>query len=438
MAIEHLDLATAIEVSQVLAKERVLDGLLEVLMRTAMERSGAERGVLVLQRADTLQIRAQAFVTGEAVNVRLCEAAIPPGSLPASILLHVLRARESVILDDASAHALFSEDGYIRTGSTRSVLCLPLMTQAALIGVLYLERSGLAPAFAPARLVVLKLIASQAALALENSQAQQARELDRDHEYRRLRRASKMEALGRLAGGITHDFNNVLGAILGYGELLQDGIQEGSHLRRYVDKVMVAAFRGRGLVERILTFSQGVVSEHVRLRVQPIVEEVLDMLGPLSPTGITTESRLEAGDAAVMGDETQLHEVVMNLCRNALQAMGRGGKLKVALECQRVQHDCFLSHATLRAGRYVRLTVSDDGAGIQPDVLERIFDPFFTTRRAGEGTGLGLAMVQGIVGDFGGSINVSTRVGFGSTFTVWLPEAEEMPCLRVERHRADS
>ena len=162
------------------------------------------------------------------------------------------------------------------------------------------------------------------------------------------------------------------------------------------------------------------------------------MLGPLSPTGITTESRLEAGDAAVMGDETQLHEVVMNLCRNALQAMGRGGKLKVALECQRVQHDCFLSHATLRAGRYVRLTVSDDGAGIQPDVLERIFDPFFTTRRAGEGTGLGLAMVQGIVGDFGGSINVSTRVGFGSTFTVWLPEAEEMPCLRVERHRADS
>jgi signal transduction histidine kinase len=440
MPIEHLDLATAIEVSQVIGREMTVDRLIDVLLRTAIEHSAAERGVLLLRRGETLEIRGQGLAMRQTVTVRPegSATAIPPGELPKSILLHVLRNRESVILDDASAHPVFSADGYVRTEATRSVLCLPLMTRAALIGVLYLERNGLTRAFTPDRIVVLKLIASQAAVALENAQVQRTREPDRDDMHHREARVSKMEAIGRLAGGIAHDFNNILGAILGYGELARDGLPDESDLRRYVNNVMLAALRGRALVGRILNFSGGIVNEHVRLSVQAIVEEVLVMLEPSLPPGITVESRLDAPDAAVMGDATQLHEVAMNLCVNGLQAMERGGTLAVTLGCQRVQEDCLLSHATLHAGRYVRLSVSDNGTGMGPEVLERVFDPFFTTKRPGEGTGLGLAMVQGIVSDFGGAIDVSTQVGLGSTFTVWLPEAKAIARLDDAPHGADA
>lgn len=236
-------------------------------------------------------------------------------------------------------------------------------------------------------------------------------------------RAAKMEALGRLAGGIAHDLNNILGAILGFGELAQDALHDGSEARRYVDRVMQAGFRGKGLVDRILAFSRGVQDERVPLHVQSVVEEVLDLLAPSLPAGVRLEKRLEAADAAAMGDATQLHEVTMNLCSNALQAMEQGGTIKVTLERRILEERCFLSHGVVDVGRHLCLSVSDTGSGIAPAVLERIFDPFFTTKGVGKGTGLGLALVQAIVADFGGSIDVVTQVCVGSTFTVWLPEA---------------
>src|SRR6202040_581422 len=128
-------------------------------------------------------------------------------------------------------------------------------------------------------------------------------------------------------------------------------------------------------------------------------------------------------------DATQLHQVTMNLCTNAMQAMKQGGVLTVILAREAVGERRVLSHGTLRAGRYVRLSVSDTGSGIPPAVLERMFDPFFTTKRVGEGTGLGLALVHGIVADFGGAIDVTTQVGVGTTFTIWLPAAGKKPML---------
>jgi signal transduction histidine kinase/ActR/RegA family two-component response regulator len=240
-------------------------------------------------------------------------------------------------------------------------------------------------------------------------------------------RAAKMEALGRRAGGIAHDLNNILGAILGYGELAQDALGLGNKARRYVDQVMQAGSRGKGLVERILTFSQGALGERAPLRVQPIVEEVLDLLGPSLPAGVRLQKQLEAADAAMMGDATQFHELTMNLCSNAVQAIEGGGVITVTLERRAPEERCDLSHGVVDAGRYVCLSVSDSGAGIAPAVLQRIFDPFFTTKQRGKGTGLGLTLVQTIVADFGGSIDVVTRVGIGSTFTVWLPEAPDNP-----------
>ncbi|HEV7441954.1 MAG TPA: ATP-binding protein, partial [Steroidobacteraceae bacterium] len=137
-------------------------------------------------------------------------------------------------------------------------------------------------------------------------------------------------------------------------------------------------------------------------------------------------------DATVLGDATQIHQVTMNLCRNAVQAMTQGGVLTVTLDCVSMSERCILSHGVLGVGNHVRLSVSDTGSGIPPAVLERMFDPFFTTKRVGDGTGLGLALVHGIVADFGGVIDVVTQLGVGTTFAIWLPAAGPLPSLRAE------
>ena len=248
---------------------------------------------------------------------------------------------------------------------------------------------------------------------------------DRESLESRLRQSHKMEAIGTLAGGIAHDFNNILGAILGYGEMAQQQSAEGSALRRYLDNVLHAAGRAKSLVDRILGFSRSGLGERAPVNVQSITEETLELLAASLPAGIRLEQRLLAGNAAVIGDATQLHQVVMNLCTNALHAMEHGGILWVALELIDLKESRSLARGSLTPGSYVRLTVSDQGSGIAPEVLERIFDPFFTTKGIGEGTGLGLSVVHGIVTDLGGAINIATSLSQGTTFEIWLPLAGE-------------
>jgi signal transduction histidine kinase/CheY-like chemotaxis protein len=255
----------------------------------------------------------------------------------------------------------------------------------------------------------------------EQKQAQ----LDKEGLELQLRQSQKMEAVGTLAGGIAHDFNNVLGAILGYGELALEHAAGNRNLRRYLDNVMHAAVRAKLLVERILGFSRSSLGDQVLFNVQGVVSETLELLVASLPGDIRLDSRLEAGDAAVIGDTTYLHQVTMNLCTNALQAMARGGVLGVTLERTELEHPRTLLRGALAPGDYVRLEVSDTGAGIPADLLERIFDPFFTTKSVGEGTGLGLSMVHGIVADLGGAIDVHSAVGVGTRFEVFLPVAGE-------------
>jgi PAS domain S-box-containing protein len=255
--------------------------------------------------------------------------------------------------------------------------------------------------------------------------AQKQAEIDKEHLEAQLRQSQKMEAMGTLAGGIAHDFNNILGAILGYGEMAYQHAAAGSALRRYLDNVMHAAGRAKALVDRILGFSRSGLGERVPVNVQSVIEETLELLAASLPAGIRLEKTLEAGDAAVIGDATHLHQVAMNLCTNALHAMERGGVLSVALERVELGERRSLSRGTLSPGAYVRLAVSDTGSGIAPAVLERMFDPFFTTKGVGEGTGLGLSLVHGIVAELGGAIDVATRPGEGTKFEIWLPVAGE-------------
>jgi PAS domain S-box-containing protein len=255
--------------------------------------------------------------------------------------------------------------------------------------------------------------------------AEKQAQVDKEHLEAQLRQSQKMEAIGTLAGGIAHDFNNILGAILGYGELAHQHSAAGSALRRYLDNVMHAAGRAKTLVERILGFSRSGLGERVPVNVQSVIEETLELLAASLPAGIRLEKTLEAGDAAVIGDATHLHQVAMNLCTNALHAMEHGGVLSVVLERAELSEQRSLSRGTLSPGAYVRLVVSDTGTGIPPAVLERMFDPFFTTKGVGEGTGLGLSLVHGIVAELGGAIDVATRPEKGTRFEIWLPVAGE-------------
>jgi PAS domain S-box-containing protein len=238
---------------------------------------------------------------------------------------------------------------------------------------------------------------------------------------RQLRQAQRLEAMGTLAGGIAHDFNNILGAILGYGEMALRDAAKGSRLRRDLDSIVSAGERGRALVDRILAFSRSGIGERIAVHVQNVVGEALDLISAKLPAGTTIEARLDAGSAAMLGDPTQVHQVLMNLAMNGLQAMSAGGVLRVSLRACRFDTPRVATIGSVDAGDYVVLEVEDGGTGIAPDVLDRIFDPFFTTKDVGVGTGLGLSLVHGIVTEVGGSIDVASRPGHGSIFTVYFP-----------------
>ncbi len=261
-------------------------------------------------------------------------------------------------------------------------------------------------------------------LARREEALQRERELADAERWRlgeRVRQAEKMEAVGRLAGGIAHDFNNILGGILGYAELLSEQTAAGSPLKRYAQNVLTAANRARGLVDQILAYSRSQRGKRIAVDFGRIAAETLELIrGSLNP-GMRLEGKLPEAPVFVFGDPTQLHQVLMNLCTNAIQAMGERGVLRVHLETADLSAERGLSHGVLQAGPYARLKVEDTGPGMDEAIIARVFEPFFTTKEIGKGTGLGLSLVYGIVTDSGGGIDVTSAVGQGTTFTIWLP-----------------
>lgn len=240
-----------------------------------------------------------------------------------------------------------------------------------------------------------------------------------------LARSSKLESLGTLAGGVAHDFNNVLAGIVGFAEMAQDAAVQGSDQARHLAKVLQAAMRGKALVERVLSFSRGGARLSKVFEVEPVVDEVLSLLSASLRPGVMLERAFEAPGAHLRGDATQAFEAVLNLCTNAMDAMPGGGMLSVRLDRLHVTEPRILSHSQLSAGDFVALTVSDQGSGISPEVMEHLFEPFFTTRTAKSGTGLGLAVVFGVVAEFRGAIDVRSSPAQGASFIVYFPECKD-------------
>lgn len=236
-------------------------------------------------------------------------------------------------------------------------------------------------------------------------------------------RASKLESLGTMAGGVAHDFNNILAAIVGYAEMAQDAAVPGSAQERQLERVLQAALRGKTLVERILVFGRAGAKAARTFEIEPVVQEVLGLLAVSLKPGILVERRMQASGAMAHGDPTQVFEAVMNLCTNALQAMPNGGQVVVAVNRVTVRENTVLSHSQLQPGDYIAIAVSDQGVGISPETMEHLFEPFFTTRQAQSGTGLGLAVVHGVMSEMRGGIDVRNQATGGSCFTLYMPLA---------------
>lgn len=240
-----------------------------------------------------------------------------------------------------------------------------------------------------------------------------------------LRQSQKMEAIGTLAGGVAHDFNNILSPIMGYSEMIYNSAEEGSKIRQRIDEVLKASRRAKDLVYQILTFSRQREEEKRPLLVQPIVKEAVKLIRASLPATIEIVEEIEKGSGYVLADPTQIHQVVMNLCTNAFHAMREnGGILKVELCEEQYESRRWTPQVDIPAGDYTVLRVSDTGHGMSPAIMERIFDPYFTTKKPGEGTGMGLAVVHGIVKSFGGQITVQSTVGHGTRFEIFLPRCQ--------------
>jgi len=284
-------------------------------------------------------------------------------------------------------------------------------------------------------------VSKMAIFAADVTERKQSEE-ERSKLQAQLRQSQKMEAIGTLAGGIAHDFNNILTALVGYGALLQMGLGKDNPLKMYVDQILASSEKAAQLTQSLLTFSRKQPITLKPVKLNDIVRGTEKLLKRLLTEDIVLETRLTPGDTTILGDATQVDQILFNLVTNARDVMLRGGTLIIETKRARIDDEFIRSHGYGETGSYVVITVSDTGTGMDEDTKEHIFDPFFTTKEVGKGTGLGLSTVYGIVKQHNGYINVVSELSVGSTFYIYFPamaaaveQEEEAPSPEVEEGR---
>jgi PAS domain S-box-containing protein len=269
------------------------------------------------------------------------------------------------------------------------------------------------------------IIAYEGALSVQGLVNDVTRDEDVDE---KLRQVQKMEAIGTLAGGISHDFNNILSAIIGYSELANFQLKKNTPPHDSLNEIIKAGYRAKELVAQILAFSRKSKNELKPMYLKPVIKEVLKLIKASLPSTIEIRENLRMDAGVVMADATQIHQIMMNLCTNAAHAMIEdGGILEVSLYDIIFDENLTVSHPEMNPGKYIVLSVSDTGHGMTPDIVDRIFEPYFTTKEKGVGTGMGLAVVHGIVKSYGGAINVQSEPGAGTIFKIYFPAVKTEP-----------
>ena len=250
-------------------------------------------------------------------------------------------------------------------------------------------------------------------------------EEERKNMQAQLQQAQKMEAIGILAGGIAHDFNNILGAILGYAEMAREDCSPESVTAGDLDEVILASNRAKDLVKQILAFSRQTEAQKIPLQPAAIVKESIKLLRSSIPTTIDIRQDIDSETGLILADPTQIHQIIMNLCTNAYHAMEEtGGILFISLKNKVLTRQDLANLPHVQPGKFVELSIRDTGPGIPLEIREKIFDPYFTTKEIGKGTGMGLAIVHGIVKSYGGYITCHSQGGEGSVFHIVLPVIE--------------
>ncbi|MCP4011342.1 MAG: response regulator [Proteobacteria bacterium] len=315
----------------------------------------------------------------------------------------------------------------------KSFAAIPMKSKNEVIGTLGIASREVRD-FAR-RKIFLEALANDVAISLDNALLYEkikvyASDLEtqlseRKKMEKKLKHSQKMEAIGKLAGGIAHDFNNILTPILGYADLALSDLPEGAPLHDTIKEISIAGNRARDLIQQILTFSRRTENEQIPIHVGHAVMEAIKLLRSTLPSTIKIIESIQPDLAPIMGDATQIHQIVMNLCTNAAHAMeDHGGTLEVYLEQVYLDSKFIVNYKVLPKGRYLKLTISDTGHGMNPDLMGSIFEPYFTTKGKGKGTGLGLAVVHGIVKSHHGEITVYSEPQRGTTFNIYLPVIE--------------
>lgn len=254
---------------------------------------------------------------------------------------------------------------------------------------------------------------------------------------RQVRQSQKMEAIGTLAGGIAHDFNNILATIFSFTEAAKIRYASGQNVEKYYDEILDAGLRARSLIKQMLAFSQQSEVERTHIFIGPIMKETIKFLRASLPAMIEIKSDFKVNDGAVLAAPTQIHQILMNLCTNSAHALKEnGGILEIGLDEIEITVANLHEYSELPPGKYVKIDVTDNGTGIAPEVIDRIFEPFFTQKKRGEGTGMGLSVVHGIVNEMNGVVKVESQVGKGTSFHVLLPKVEGATKVKSSRNVA--
>lgn len=415
---EHLIAAISAQFIN-LPRDQIDEGINQGLARLAAHMA-LDRADILLHDSeeDSLRVSHSWHRTGVALN------SSPAEKVPAVVLRWGLEGHERrgcVHVPDVERLPAGPERRCLQEYHVRAWLSAPMSYAGNRIGFLTLVAGNDARHWPDDDIALLRMAGEIFATAIERKRI----ESDREMLEGRLHQAQKLEAVGTLAGGIAHEFNNILGAILGHGEMALAAEPGNRPVLRHVEQIMRAGQRARTVIEQVLTFSRRRERRHRAFSVQPALAEAIELLGASLPATLSMRTQLRAPDAAMRGDSAQLQQVVMNLCTNAAHAMDSRGTIEIALDTIEIAGDLVLSHGNLGAGRYIRLVVSDTGQGIDARTMQRIFEPFFTTKAAGSGTGLGLSTVHGIVTEHHGAINVESAPGVGTTFTAYFPQTEE-------------
>ncbi len=415
--------AGLLEMAQELTGADSLDERLTHLCRTAVALLGCDRSSLFLLQEGYYRARFNHGNPPDIARVFHLHRVRPDDPL----IRRAVESRSFVMLNDASGSALM-DPRTARAARIRSIVVAPLLepdgAPSGFLTAEFNERRGRFSELDSSLLLGIAKLA-EAALHLDRAESERARAQARAAELAgRVRDLERLEALGRLSGGVAHDLNNILTVVLGHYELLSKELEAGAEARESLEQIRIAAERAAGMARQLLAFGRRQIRAPRNLDLDRLVRGMLPMLRRLIAEDIEIWIHSTADRGLVRADPGQLEQVVLNLVLNARDAMPRGGRLTLETANAELDEAYARTHPGARAGRYVMLAVADTGQGIPPEHLPRVFDPFFTTKHPGHGTGLGLATVYGIVKQNGGNVWAYSEAGRGTTFKVYLPRVE--------------